>query len=154
MIFEYTEREVDPLPGEVGPQVVREPIILVRFIGPNGLWLIRGLLDTGASMTLVPRGYMKKMGVVAVGRAKMVTAGGGINTPIGSLDLALGSGRAACQWSARVGFSPRDDGLAVLGHTGFFDHFSVTFDGLRKRVTLRPAGNFPPPAFPEEWFGI
>ena len=52
MRFAYAEREVDPLPGEFGPQIVYEPIILVRFIGPAGSWLIRGLLDTGASICL------------------------------------------------------------------------------------------------------
>ena len=55
MRFDYSEREVDPLPGEFGVQLIHEPIVLVRFIGPSQTYLIRGLLDTGASMTLVPR---------------------------------------------------------------------------------------------------
>jgi hypothetical protein len=33
---------------------------------------------------------------------------------------------------------------------GFLDHFSVTFDGLRKRVTLKPNGTFPSPVFDTE----
>ena len=41
-------------PGESGLQVIHEPIIPVRFIGPIRTYLIRGLLDTGASMTLLP----------------------------------------------------------------------------------------------------
>ena len=52
MRFDYAEREVDPLPGEFGLPIVYEPIILVRFVGPAGSWLIRGLLDTGASICL------------------------------------------------------------------------------------------------------
>lgn len=58
MRFDDVEREVDPLPGESGLQIVHEPIILVRFVGPAGAWLIRGLLDTGASMTLLPRTFI------------------------------------------------------------------------------------------------
>lgn len=146
MRFDYAAREVDPLPGEFGPQVVHEPIILVRFIGPAGSWLIRGLLDTGASMTLVPRSFMSKLGVTPGKRARLGTAAGGLNIQLGTLDLELKSGRAAHHWSARVGFVPRGDNLALLGHTGFLEHFAATFDGLRRRVTLRPNGTFPPPA--------
>ena len=60
MRFDYAKREVDPLPGELGTQLIHEPIVVVRFIGPGGTYLIRGLLDTGASMTLVPRFYYHK----------------------------------------------------------------------------------------------
>lgn len=74
MKFDYAEREVDPLTGVIGPQVVHEPIILVRFIGPGGAWLIRGLLETGASMTLAPRSYMKRLGVAPGERARLGTA--------------------------------------------------------------------------------
>ena len=144
MRFDYAEREVDPLPGEFGFQVVHEPIVLVRFSGPAGSWLIRGLLDTGASMTLVPRSFMGKLGVVPGERARLATAAGGLNIQLGTLDLELRSGRSAYLWSAQVGFVPRADNLALLGHAGFLDHFAVTFDGLRKRVTLRPNGTFPP----------
>jgi hypothetical protein len=148
--FDYVDREVDPLPGEIGPQVIHEPIIVVRFVGPAGAWLIRGLLDTGASMTLVPRSYMSRLGVTFGERVRLSTAAGGLNVLLGTLDLELGSGRAACRWSAQVGFLPRSDNLALLGHIGFLEHFAVTFDGLRKRVTLRPNGTFPPPAIDVE----
>jgi hypothetical protein len=66
---------------------------------------------------------------------------------VGALDLELRSGPSSYQWSARVGSAPRADNLALLGHAGFLDHFSVTFDGLRKRVTLKPNGTFPAPVF-------
>jgi hypothetical protein len=61
----------------------------------------------------------------------------------------LRAGRTAYRRSARVGFVPRADNLALLGHAGFLDHFAVTFDGLRKRATLRPNGTFPPPTVVE-----
>jgi hypothetical protein len=48
--FDYSAREVDPLSGESGPQVVFEPIVLVQCHGPARSYLIRGLLDTGASI--------------------------------------------------------------------------------------------------------
>ncbi len=36
MRFDYSEREVDPLPGEFGVQLIHEPIVLVRFIESLG----------------------------------------------------------------------------------------------------------------------
>jgi hypothetical protein len=142
--FDYVGREVDPLPGELGTQVVSEPIIVVRFVGPKRAYLIRGLLDTGASMTLVPRSYLSRLGLAATARAQLQTAAGPLLIELATLDLELGTGRTVHRWSARVGFVARADNLALLGHAGFLDHFAVTFDGLRKRVTLRPNGTFPP----------
>jgi len=150
--FDYAEREVDPLPGEFGVQIIHEPIIVVRFIGPGQTYLIRGLLDTGASMTLVPRSYFHKLGMSAASteRARVRTVAGSVDVLLGALDLELRSGREKYRWSAQVGFVPRGDNLALLGHAGFLDHFSATFDGLRKRVTLKPKGAFPAPVFGAE----
>jgi hypothetical protein len=151
--FDYAEREVDPLPGEFGVQIIHEPIIVVRFIGPGRTYLIRGLLDTGASMTLVPRPYFDKLGMSVAPvihlpeteRVRLRTVLGSVDVRVAALDLELGSGQAKYRWSARVGFVPRADNLALLGHAGFLDHFSATFDGLRKRVTLKPNGTFTAP---------
>ncbi len=141
---------VDPLPWETGLQVIHEPIIPIRFIGPERTYIIRGLLDTGASMTLLPRSYLTKLGLRPGDRSKFRTASGQHDVWLGALDLELRSGRASYRWSARVGFIPRVDNLARLGHLGFLDHFSVTFDGLRKRVTIRPNGTFPPAQIRDE----
>ena len=145
MRFDYAERKVDPLPWESGLQVIQEPIIPVRFVGPLRTYIIRGLLDTGASMTLLPRSYLTKLGLVPGERVRLRTAAGGHDVWLGALDMELRSGRTTYRWSARVGFIPRVDNVALLGHMGFLDHFSVTFDGLRKRATLRPNGTFPVP---------
>ena len=75
------------------------------------------------------------------------TVSGSVDVLIGSLDIELRSKRAKARWSAQVGFVPRADNIALLGHVGFLDHFSATFDGLRKRVTLKPNGTFPAPVF-------
>jgi hypothetical protein len=148
--FPYAERAVDPLPGEEGLQVIREPIILVRFIGPERSYLIRGLIDSGASMTLLPRSYMAQLGIAPGESARLGTAGGALAVRLGTLDLELRSGRTSHRWSARVGFVPRADNLALLGHSGFLDYFRVILDGPRRSVTLTPTGTFPPPAIDAE----
>jgi hypothetical protein len=143
--FDYAEREVDPLPGEIGPQIIHEPIITVRFIGPDRAYLIRGLLDTGASITRLPRLYLSRLGIAPGEQARLATVAGPFIAQFGTLDLELRSGRTAYRWSARVGFVPRADNLALLGHDGLLDFFSATFDGLRHRVTLRPVGTLRAP---------
>ncbi len=143
MRFDYAMREVDPLPGESGLQIIHEPIVLVRFAGPARSYLIRGLLDTGAAMTLLPRFYLTKLGLSPSERVRLRAAGGTIEIALGALELELRSARSVYRWPARVGFVHRADNVALLGHAGFLDYFSVTFDGLHKRVTMRPNGTFP-----------
>lgn len=92
---------------------------------------------------------MTKLGLVPGERARLRTASGGHEIWLGALDVELRSGRTSYRWSARVGFIPRIDNVALLGHLGFLDHFSAPFDGRRKRVTLRPNGSFPDPRIRE-----
>jgi hypothetical protein len=144
--FEYREIEVDPLPGEIGLQTIDEPAITVRVVGPSGEgWMIPGVLDTGAAMTLLPIDYMVRLGVEKGPRFEL--GGGGVRFPawLGRVDLELSRGRASHQWSARVGFTMRR--TALWGRAGFLDHFTATFNGLRRSVTLRPNGTAPAPRF-------
>jgi hypothetical protein len=134
--FPYIPRQVDPLPGEEGPQVIYEPIALVRCVGPTRTYLIQGLVDTGASMTLLPHHYAARLGVALTARGQLRTAGGMLPARFGELDIEVGSGRVVHRWRARVGFVPRADNLAILGHDGFLDLFRVTFDGPARVLTL------------------
>jgi len=143
--FYYLQEEVEPLPEESGPQYVSEPVITVRVVGPGGTWLIPGLLDTGAAETILPLRYLDRLGVSKGPRYRLAGAGGtGFSAWLGMVDLELARGRTSYRWSARVGFVARRD-RALWGHAGFLDHFTATFDGSRKRVTLRPNGTFPAP---------
>jgi hypothetical protein len=96
MRFEYLQEEVEPLPGERGPQYVFEPIITVRVIGPAGAWLIPGLLDTGAAETIIPRLYLDRLGVPKGPRYELAGAGGtGFPAWLGRVDLELARGRTS-----------------------------------------------------------
>ena len=145
MRFDYREIVVDPLPGEIGLQTIDEPAISVRVVGPSGEgWIIPGLLDTGAAETLIPLDYMIRLGVEKGPRFEL--SGGGGKFP-------AGSGWSTLRWSEagypidgrRVGFTPRRS--ALWGRGGFLDHFTATFDGLRRSVTLRPNGTGQAPLF-------
>ena len=107
MRFRYKERVVDPLPGESSPQVVYDPVIVVRVAGPLDAWLIPGLLDTGADETLLPMRFLALLGIPRGDRFDL-TGVSGTRFPawLGSVDMELARGGTICQWSARVGFSP------------------------------------------------
>ena len=51
--FKYVEYLVPPSPADPTPRVYR-PIIPITFRGPGGEVRSEGLVDTGASVTLLP----------------------------------------------------------------------------------------------------
>ena len=61
--FQYLDREVDPLPGEFGVQIIYEPVITARVIGPRRIQLMPGLLDTGSALTVLPFRFAGMLGV-------------------------------------------------------------------------------------------
>jgi hypothetical protein len=54
-------------------------------------------------------------------------------------------GEAPLIWSARVWFDDGRPDRLLLGHTGFLEHFTATFEGRGHRVSLQPNGTFPEP---------
>jgi len=55
--------------------------------------------------------------------------------------FALASRGTVHHWRAKVGlvdFANPDEETAVLGHVGFFDHFTGHFNTRRRRLTINP----------------
>jgi hypothetical protein len=121
---------------------VHRPVISIRVIGPNGDDVLMGLADTGADDTLLPDFLIGALGVAIVpgDQASIVGIDGGTTVVrYGTVDLELPGYR----WSARVGFHARFN--AILGHVGFLDHFTATFNARRRHLTLTPNGSAPAP---------
>jgi hypothetical protein len=138
--FPYTET-VDEPDGSVW-----EPLVLVRVIGLYGDVLSVGALDTGSPVTLLPREDKERLGVVIETVREFSGVGGGrVRAEFGIVDLELVSldRRTSYRWAAWVGFCRRD--RALWGHLGFLDHFTTSFDGERKQVSLRPNRTMPGP---------
>jgi hypothetical protein len=146
--FNYVERQIEPLPGESDPQFSYDPEIVVRVVGPSEAWLIAGLLDTGSTDTLIPMRFHRRLGVEKGPRFDLRGAGGApFPAWLATVDLELMSrGRVVHRWSARVGFTPVRS-RAIWGHNGFLDHFTATFNGLRRTATLRANQTFTPPIY-------
>lgn len=119
---------------------VHRPMIQVRVIGPNGDDKLLGLADTGADDTLLPDYLIGPLGVVVApgDQAVIVSIDGGTSVVrYGTVDLELPGYR----WSARIGFHANFH--TILGHVGFLDHFTATFNGHRRYVNLTPNGSAP-----------
>jgi hypothetical protein len=141
--FDYQGFPVQGVGGQRHEMIYR-PMVRIRISGPKAGEDVSGLLDTGADDVLIPRVFMDLLGVEAIpgGRATIGTAGRGTAAvEFGTVDLELRASGRAHRWPARVGFH---DGWAVLlGHKGFMEHFTATFNGRQRRVTLQPNGTFP-----------
>jgi len=144
--FSYIEREVDPLPGIPGSERESEPQITVRVGGSASIQIVPGLVDTGASLTLIPMRYLKRLGVEPLGAITLSGSGGSFTAQLARVDLELHSPLAIQAWSSLVAFSARRD-RALWGQIGFLEHFLATFDTRRRFLTLRPNGTFPPPIY-------
>ncbi|QDV32267.1 pepsin/retropepsin-like aspartic protease family protein [Tautonia plasticadhaerens] len=121
------------------------PVIPVRIIGPAGDALAYGLVDTGADDTLIPDRFLGPLGVrvASGGGATIGSVGGAVPVRYGTVDLELRRrGRSHC-WSALVGFYAGN--RVILGHTGFLEYVTASFNGQRRSLTLTPNGTAPPP---------
>jgi predicted aspartyl protease len=143
--FSYTEREVDPLPGIPGSDREWEPLITVRVGGPASIQLVRGLVDTGASLTLIPIDYFEKLGAIPAGTTVLTGSGVRFTVRLAHVDLELRTARTVHTWSALVGFVRR--GQALWGQMGFLEHFLATYNTRQRMLTLRPNWPFPSPLY-------
>lgn len=77
----------------------------------------------------------------------MVAFGGQkLSMQFGDVEIEVAQGGERFRWTARVQFfefsSPGDESL-VLGHAGFLDYFTATFDGARSELILVPNEDLP-----------
>ena len=135
--------------GAAHVAVVHRPTIPIRVIGRAGDGLAYGLVDTGADETLLPDQFIGPLGVVIRpgDHATIVAIGGGaVPVRYGDVDLDLRQRGEEFRWAARVAFHPGT--RAILGHAGFLEYFTATFNGRRRHVTLTPNGAAPDPTIP------
>lgn len=122
-------------------EVIYRPMIKVRAHGSTGAKEMSGLVDTGADDTLLPDAFAGILGLVLDPKdhAIITGLGGGLTVVrYGTVNLEIPGAGGGYRWSARVGFhaSPK----IVLGHGGFLEYFTASFNGRNRHVTLTPNG--------------
>ena len=148
MIF-YYQPIVSVAPDTTDYLLLLRPEIPVTVIGPKGNGSYSGLVDTGSDNTILPKSVADQLGiplVVAQGLPATVFGGHRVQLLIGEVTLQLRTEAEVLRWQTQVyffDFSDAEDETVILGHSGFLDYFTATFDGKFGTLTLLPNDELP-----------
>lgn len=115
---------LSPIRSETG--LVPEPIIPIGIWTPNGLKLYDFLVDSGADLTLLPKGLSSGLGInlkrCSISQTQGVE-GGGIKIYHSKIKICIG------QWNhtIRCAFAEHDQIPPLLGRLDVFSKYNITF---------------------------
>lgn len=122
--------------------LLRRPEIPITIAGPAGSATYIALVDTGADNTIFPLSVAEYLGISVDPDAGPAASGfGGYELQLltGSALLSLESGSESLQWNTSIcffDFDSSDSEVVVLGHAGFLEYFTATFDGKLAMLNL------------------
>jgi hypothetical protein len=126
------------------------PIVKVRLSLDDRHQDFLALIDSGADITLFHASVAKLLGITTFERVGIVSGISGEEMPLhyGRVTLQLeGAGKIA---NVEVGFVDSPGVGALLGQSGFFEHFRICFDRRNEQIEIssdlkRPdVGGHPP----------
>ena len=123
-------------------QVIHRPEIPVMVMGRTDAAWIVGLVDTGSDNTILPRSIPDDLGIALTtvsGPQAKAFDGQELPLLVGDARLCIQVEQETFHGKSRLLFYdfPRtEDETVILGHAGFLDHFTATFDGKRKTLEL------------------
>jgi len=129
--------------------VILRPEVPIRVFGPTGAAELLALVDTGSDNSILPLSIAHDLGIeTTLGKGPSASAYGGQRIALSFADvlLELSQDEVVLRWSSRLYFAdfPGDSEKAViLGHEGFLDYFTATFDGENCVATLEPNESIP-----------
>lgn len=132
--------------GEPVPML--RPEVQVRIYGPEGDADALALVDTGSDKSIFPLSFASDVGInTTPGEGLSALAFGGQNMPLeyADVELELPTSEPAWRWQTRIYFTDISDETerAVLGHDGFLEFFTATFDGEQCELELLPNADLP-----------
>lgn len=148
MIFFY-QPVVSLVPDGGDYLVILRPEIPVTVIGATGEGTYLGLVDTGSDNTILPKSVADRLGVSlasAPGPPATVFGGHHVELLVGQVMLQLEAEGEVLRWSAQLyfhDFPHEEDETVILGHSGFLDYFTATFDGKQGTLHLIPNDELP-----------
>ncbi|MGO8750076.1 MAG: aspartyl protease family protein [Thermoguttaceae bacterium] len=129
--------------------VLLRPEVPIHLYGPAGTVEVVALVDTGADNSIFPLSIARDLGIETTeGKGPAATAFGGQQIALSFADVVLELSQAGVtiRWQGRLHFAdfPGDTEKAViLGHEGFLDYFTATFDGAECSLELEPNDSIP-----------
>lgn len=140
---------ISEIPESQDYVLLRRPEIPVTIRGPNGSLTLLALVDTGSDNTIFPKSVADFLGILieAENTQSASTFGGArIQLFLGEAMLQIEADEITARWPTTVSFfdsaSPEHE-TVVVGHAGFLDYFTATFDGLLCELTLIPNDQLP-----------
>lgn len=105
-------------------------------------------MDTGADETLLPLSLAELLAVEledTTSQAKGIS-GDQLMVHHGDVEFEIAGEGQTVRWRSTVGFvafTSSDDEVIVLGHSGWLDYFTATFDGENAELELIPNALIP-----------
>ncbi len=127
----------------------RRPEIPIPVVGPAGSAAYVGLVDTGSDNTILPKSVADYLGITIQpmpGPAANVFGGQRVQLLAGETILKLEADGEILAWRAAVcffEFTSETEESVILGHSGFLDYLTATFDGQLATLTLTPNDELP-----------
>jgi len=135
MKFPYLKQ---PTADPSAPWISR-PVIPVRLFYRGTPFDVYALLDSGADVTLFHSSVARALGIdLATGRqvAFRGIAGDAVAGYFHTIQLQLIGSPEVIELEA--GFTDAPGVRAILGQTGFFEHYRITFDRSKELIEIRP----------------
>jgi hypothetical protein len=148
MIFPY-QPIISEAPDGIDFILILRPEVPITIVGPLGSESYVGLVDTGSDHTILPKSIADDLGIVlrpASGPPANVFGGHRVHLLIGEVILKLEADGSMLSWETTLlffDFLKADDEAVILGHSGFLDFFTATFDGKLGTLTLLPNDELP-----------
>lgn len=136
-------------PDGVNYLLVLRPEIPITVTGANASFAYTGLVDTGSDQTILPTSIARDLGIdllPSTGPSASAFGGQQVQLYSGTALLRIEAEGEAVAWSESVSFfdfSSGEDETVILGHAGFLDYFTATFDGKLGELTLVPNDELP-----------
>lgn len=124
---------VDPVSGD--GLLIGRPEVLITVHGETDARTYQALVDTGADRSVFPSSMANDLGIKlmpAMGKGGLTFSGEALKLSVGIVVLELSQDDRILRWPAAVLFhdfaNPGDESV-ILGHAGFLEYFTATFDG-------------------------
>ncbi len=134
----YVEITVPPTPAFPSGRLVRRPVLFLALRSGAHRLSCYAIVDSGADHCVFPRSFMGPLGLdPLVAPVERISGVGSSNVPTHFANVTIDL-QGLVQFPVYAGFTSGLDqtGVGLLGQTGFFERFKITFDYSKKMYSI------------------